>query len=223
MFALRCAFTERKKRDNTIARMSGAEGAADSANNDYESASAWTAWEEEMRGYGYTEEEIEEMKAGPGAAETASDAGWEREVKRILIIKRIHGASAMSEASEEREREELDGSEERAREEEDKGGERGTGQAAEHETNGRRRKVLKWMKSGGIEMTVDAAGGSAPNANQDDCSLHLATEVCIHMCECTCERACACVWVRARAHAHICLCVCVCVCVRVCLLVRVCV
>jgi len=41
--------------------MSGAECAAGAAIKEYGGASVWTAWEEEMREHGYTQEEIEEM------------------------------------------------------------------------------------------------------------------------------------------------------------------
>ena len=80
-------------------------GSADTACGDYESEAAWQEWEEEMRGYGYTQEEIEEMKAGQsvatagehaetGAGAGAVEEGWEREVKRIFAIKRINAAAS---------------------------------------------------------------------------------------------------------------------------------
>lgn len=63
--------------------------------DDYDSESAWQAWEEEMREYGCTQEEIDNMKAGKGLEvkgeeAPAEDTGsWQREVKRIFAIKRI--------------------------------------------------------------------------------------------------------------------------------------
>ena len=76
-----------------VMALAGAPGCGEEGD---ESEAAWAEWEEEMRGYGYTPEEIAEMGAGgaAGAEGTGETAAWEHEVKRILIIKtRMHGTS----------------------------------------------------------------------------------------------------------------------------------
>jgi len=83
----------RKKRDNSSARMSGAECAAGAAINDYDGASAW---EEEMREHGYTQEEIEEMRAWPQSRRGKEIRGrWrERESERQSRAERAGNAGA---------------------------------------------------------------------------------------------------------------------------------
>ena len=76
-----------------------AEGVTDS----YDSADAWQAWNAEMLSYGYTQDEIDAMQAGDGGGSargeddqdkrrTDAEPAWEREVKRIFVLKRLQGA-----------------------------------------------------------------------------------------------------------------------------------
>jgi hypothetical protein len=67
-----------------------------SLSEEHESQAAWAEWEAEMRGYGYTQEEIAEMMTWGDVRESSeeereADAGaaWKHELKRIFVIKRM--------------------------------------------------------------------------------------------------------------------------------------
>ena len=71
-----------------------------SLSDEHASQAAWAEWEAEMCGYGYTQEEIAEMMTGGDVTESSKEereadacTAWKHELKRILVIKRMHSAT----------------------------------------------------------------------------------------------------------------------------------